>query len=65
MKTIRELKIKDWSGYFMNISWLMTLKVVKMVQYYLIYVILTKMAYHILFLVISNVFFKKVESIVI
>ena len=75
MKTNRELKTLDWSGHFfkemVNIldidpEYFMVkiLKVVKMVQYYLIYVTLMKMMPHILFLTILNVFLKR-ESIVI
>ena len=40
-------------------------KAVKMVQYYLIYVILIKMLYHILFLTILNASSENLESIVI
>ena len=63
MKTIRELNIKDWSGYFfeemVNILdidpeclWLAMLKNVQMVQCYIIFVFLIKLVYHILCLII-------------
>ena len=56
MKTIRELNIKDRSGYFfeemVNVLWLVILKSVQMVQCYIIFVIMIKLVYHTLFLTI-------------
>ena len=63
MKTITELNIKDWNGYFFEemvnililalyVLWLVILKNVQMVQWYTIFVILIKLVYHILFLII-------------
>ena len=72
MKTIRELKTLDWSGYIfkemVNIldidpEYLMVndLKDVKMVQYCLIYVMLKKMVFYTLFLIILNASSKNLE----
>ena len=58
MKTIRELNIKDWSGYFfeemVNILDIdpECFMVSNAKQCYIIFVILTKLVYHILFLII-------------
>ena len=63
MKTIRELNIKDWSGYFfeemVNILdidpecfMVSDAKNVQVEKCYTIFVILTKLVYHTLFLII-------------
>ena len=45
MKTIRELDIKDWSGYFFE-------EMVNILQRYIIFVILIKLVNHTLLLII-------------
>ena len=76
MKTIGELKTLDLSGYFfkklINIQdldpeYIMVndFEVVKMLQCYLIYVILIKMVYQTLLLTILNASTENLESIVI
>ena len=76
MKTIKELNIKDWSGYFFknmtNINdvdpesfIVMTFKIIKMDRYCLTQVIVKKIVCLMLFLIIWNVFLEKVVFSVI
>ena len=68
MKAIKELSIKDWSGYFfteMDMEPEYFIKDVKMIQQYLMCVIAQKIVYLTLFLIAKNVFLEKVVLLVI